>query len=211
MQLSKIFIFLKEMLVIINKIISQTMRKIIIFIVILFIGSYICKAQESIFFLKFNSVKRGSLTFPVIEYEEDTLFDLYKDISHCISYSRRSNNWGKIIDSIYINKDTLYINLKWTITFYIDTTNDRLCAYSTAAIRPSQNYFTFRLHLLYPFSSFDGDCIVINCFNYTYYFDRVRIKKYKYCKREEFYYSFFKDIKYYKWKKIFYDTCTIRY
>lgn len=186
------------------------MKKIITCIVILFIGSYVSIAQESQFILKFNNVKRNSFYFPVIEYEEDTLSNTYKEILPRISYSKKSNNWGKIIDSVYTNEDTLYVHLKWTITFYVDTTNDRICLTTNSAICPSQKIFTFRLNLLYPFSSFDGNCIVLNCYEYVYYFDRIKKNEYRYCKGKKYSYAFFKDIKNYKWKEIVYDTCDVR-
>lgn len=186
------------------------MKKIITCIVILFIGSYVSIAQESQFILKFNNVKRNSFYFPVIEYEEDTLSNTHKEILPRISYSKKSNNWGKIIDSVYTNEDTLYINLKWTITFYIDTTNDLICSYGRSSIRPLHKFFTFRLNLLSPFSSFDGNYIVLNCCEHVYYFDRIKKHKYKYCKKKEYSYSYFEEVKNYKWKEIVYDTCYVR-
>ena len=186
------------------------MKKIIACVLILLIGSYVLMAQESQFILKFNNVKRNSFYFPVIEYEEDTLSNTHKEILPRISYSKKSNNWGKIIDSVYTNEDTLYINLKWTVTFYVDTTNDRICFYSRSSICPSQKFFTFRLNLLSPFSSFDGSCIVLNGFGDVYYFDRIKKHEYKYCKKKEYYYSQFEEVKNYKWKKIVYDTCEVR-
>ena len=183
------------------------MKKIIACVLILLIGSYVLMAQESQFILKFNNVKSNSFYFPVREYEEDTLSNTYKEILPRISYSKKSNNWAKIIDSVYTNEDTLYINLKWTVTFYVDTTNDRICSSSTLLIRPSRKFFTFRINLLSPFSSFDGSCIVLNGYEYAYYFDRIKKNEYKYGKTKIYSYDCFKDIKKYKWKKIVYDTC----
>ena len=83
------------------------MKKIIACVLILLIGSYVLMAQESQFILKFNNVKSNSFYFPVREYEEDTLSNTYKEILPRISYSKKSNNWAKIIDSVYTNEDTI--------------------------------------------------------------------------------------------------------
>ena len=46
---------------------------------------------------------------------------------------------------------------------------------------------------------------------YAYYFDRIKKNEYKYGKTKIYSYVFFKDIKDYKWKKIVYDTCEVRW